>query len=244
MKQLQFEPMVQYQVHTTSDYFLFKSIDGNRNLNLLHLNRLKQSMSDNYLFTIMIVNENNEIIDGQHRFECCKDLNLPINYIKIPGYGLNEVHILNQNSKTWNCNDYCEGYINLGYKDYAVFKEFIDKYKIGHFEAMSLLSGSHIKTTAEFFNSGNFKVKSLKHAEDTMEKILMIEPYYVGIRRRSFLWAMMGLLKNENFYFTEFLQKLKIQPTALQDCNNITNYKILIEEIYNYRRKEKVNLRF
>ena len=40
------EPMVKYSnhVHTTTDYYLFKSIDGNRNKNLLHINRLKKSM--------------------------------------------------------------------------------------------------------------------------------------------------------------------------------------------------------
>ena len=72
----------------------------------------------------------------------------------------------------------------------------------------------------------------------------MIEPYYNSVRRRSFIYTMMSLFKNENFEFTELLQKLKIQPTALQDCTNVTNYKVLIEEIYNYRRREKVNLRY
>ena len=52
------------------------------------------------------------------------------------------------------------------------------------------------------------------------------------------------ITRNQNFEFTEFLQKLKTQPTALQDCTNVTNYKVLIEEIYNYRRREKINLRY
>ena len=35
-------------------------------------------MNDNYLFTVIIVNEKNyEIIDGQHRFEVIKELKLP-----------------------------------------------------------------------------------------------------------------------------------------------------------------------
>ena len=42
----------------------------------------------------------------------------------------------------------------------------------------------------------------------------------------------------------EFLAKLKQQPTTLQDCTNTSQYKVLIEEIYNYRRREKVNLRY
>lgn len=246
MNNLKREPMVKHsnQVHTTTDYFLFKPIEGNRNKNLLHINRLKKSMSDNYLFTVIIVNEKYEIIDGQHRFDVIKDLKLPLHYIICKGYGLNEVHILNQNSKTWNSDDYLTGYCNLGYDDYLKYAAFKEKYNLGHNETMSLLTGITNKMDIEVFYRGDFKIKSLKNAEDIIEKIMMIEPYYSGFKRRSFIYTMMSLFKNENFEFTEFLQKLKIQPTALQDCTNITNYKVLIEEIYNYRRHTKVNLRY
>ena len=246
MSMFKTEPMVKYsnQVHTTTDYFLFKPIEGNRNKNLLHINRLKKSMSDNYLFTIIIVNEKYEIIDGQHRFDVIQDLKLPLHYIVCKGYGLNEVHILNQNSKTWNSDDYLAGYCSLGYDDYLKYAIFKQQYNLGHNETMSLLSGKDTKTDIEIFYRGDFKIKSLKNAEDIMEKIIMIEPYYNGIRRRAFIYTMISLFKNKNFEFTEFLQKLKIQPTALQDCTNVTNYKVLIEEIYNYRRREKVNLRY
>lgn len=240
------EPMAKYsnQVHTTTDYFLFKPIDGNRNKNLLHINRLKKSMAENYLFTVIIVNENYEIIDGQHRFDVIQELGLELNYIICNGYGLNEVHILNANSKTWNSDDYLSGYCKLGYKDYLIFAEFKNKYQIGHNECIALLSNFANSDQTKFFFEGKFKIKNLKRAEESIEKILMISPYYTGVRRRAFIGAMLQLFNNSNFEFTEFLQKLKTQPTALQDCTSVTNYKILIEEIYNYRRREKVNLRF
>jgi hypothetical protein len=190
------------------------------------------------------VNEKYEIIDGQHRFDVIQELKLPLHYIICKGYGLNEVHILNQNSKTWNADDYLTGYCNLGYDDYLKYASFKEKYNLGHNETMSLLSGIPNKIDIDVFYRGDFKVKSLKIAEDIIEKIMMIEPYYNSVRRRSFIYTMMSLFKNENFEFTELLQKLKIQPTALQDCTNVTNYKVLIEEIYNYRRREKVNLRY
>lgn len=240
------EPMVKHsnQVHTTTDYFLFKPIDGNRNKNLLHINRLKKSMGEKYLFTVIIVNEKYEIIDGQHRFEVIQELKLPLHYIVCTGYGLNEVHILNANLKTWNADDYLTGYCNLGYDDYLKYASFKEKYELGHNETMSLLSGIPNKTDIDIFYRGEFKVKSLKNAEHFIEKIMMIKPYYDGAKRRSFIYTMMSLFKNKNFEFTEFMQKLKLQPTVLQDCSTVTAYKILIEEIYNYRRREKVNLRF
>jgi hypothetical protein len=239
-------PMVKNsnQVHTTNDYFIFKPIDGNRNKNLLHINRLKKSMAKNYLYTIITVNEKHEIIDGQHRFDVIQELNLPLHYVVCNGYGLNEVHILNQNSKTWNADDYLEGYCNLGYNDYIQYKEFKDEYKIGHFECMSILSDNITKKHVENFYKGEFKITNYAKGCDTINKIFMLANYYEGYKRRSFIFAMLQLFKNKNFEFTEFLQKIKTQPTALVDCTGISSYVTLIEEIYNYRRREKVNLRY
>lgn len=233
------------KVHTTTDYHLFKSIDGNRTKNQLHLTRLKKSMSEHYLFTVIVVNERYEIIDGQHRFECIRELQLPLNYIVCKGYGLDEVHILNQNAKVWNADDYLEGYCKLGLEDYKIYREFKNKYKVGHSECMGLLTGaSGLGSRYKPFHNGQFKVTNLSGAVDVMEKVLLIEPYYKGVRRRTFIFAIDSLLKNENFEFSEFIQKLKLQPSALHDCININQYKLLIESIYNYHRKDKVNLRF
>lgn len=229
-------------VFTTTDYFLFKPIDGNRNKNLTHINKLKQSIKQNYLYTVIIVNERYEIIDGQHRFDVIKELNLPLNYIVCKGYGLNEVHILNHNSRTWNSDDYLDGYCKLGYKDYLIYREFKNKYNLGHNEVILLLGNSN--ETFDSFKSGQFKVNSVPEAEVIVKKILGIEPYYEGVRRRNFMLAIIGLLKNSNFEYDEFIKKLKIQPTILQDCTSVSTYKAHIEDIYNYRRKEKVNLRF
>jgi hypothetical protein len=242
------EPMVKAsnQVHTTTDYFLFKPIDGNRNKNFLHLSRLKKSIAENYLFTVIIVNENYEIIDGQHRFECIRELNLPLNYIVCSGYGLNEVHVLNQNSKTWNADDYLTGYCNLGYEDYLKYKRFKDKYQFGHNECMGMLSNQLAGNGALFlkFKDGNFKVTHLKQAEHKAEKIWMLKNLYEGFKRRSFVYALIYLFDKPQFEFTEFLQKIKNQPTSLINCNDTKQYVSLIEEIYNYRRKDKVNLRY
>jgi hypothetical protein len=232
------------ELRTTTDYFLFKPIEGNRNKKQLHIKRLTKSMKENYLFTVIIVNENYEIIDGQHRFEVIKELKLPLHYIIVEGYNLKEVHVLNQNLEKWNADDYLAGYCDLGYEDYITYARFKEKYKLGHNETMFLLAGTNGKAQVDVFNDGNFKVKSLEKAEDYIKKIFLIKPYYDGFRRRSFIYTIIGLLKNPVFDFDEFLKKLSLQPTALKKCADIKSYKELIEEIYNYRRRDKINLRY
>jgi hypothetical protein len=249
MEKFRNEPMVkkENQVHTTTDYSLFKSIDGNRNKNLLHINRLKKSMSENYLFTIITVNEKYEIIDGQHRFEIIKELNLPLNYVICEGYGLNEVHVLNANAKTWNSDDYLEAYCKLGYNDYILYRTFKQRYGFGTRENISILSGGNIYVKTdhmkEFFK-GNFKVSNYSESCNIAENIEILSNYYDGYKRRAFVFAMISLFKNKNFNFNEFVQKLKLQQNALIDCVSSNQYISLIEEIYNFRRREKINLRY
>jgi len=242
-------PMNDIQVHTTKDYSLFNTLNGNRDVNQLHLSRLKESMKKNHLTTIIMVNEKFEIIDGQHRFLISQELKLPINYIISKNYGLNEVQILNANMKNWTIVDYVNGYCDLGFKDYEIYREFINEYSFTNQVALVLLSGEFICGNSEVsisskFKEGKFKINDLNNSKKMADKIMMIEPYYKGFLRRSFIYALIGMFKNENFEFTEFLAKLKQQPTTLQDCTNVSQYKSLIEEIYNYRRREKINLRF
>lgn len=250
MYNLQLEPMVKYsnQVHTTTDYFLFKPIDGNRNKNLMHINRLKKSMSEHYLFTVIIVNDKYEIIDGQHRFDVIQELNLPLHYVICKGYGLNEVHILNANSKTWNSDDYLEGYCNMGYKNYLSYRTFKQKYGFGHNECITMLTGGNVSAClgdrTKVFYEGKLVLTNEKEAYRIADMIELTSQFYSGYKRRSYVYALIGLLKNKNFEFTEFIQKLKSQPTALCDCTSTEGYVALIEEIYNYRRREKVNLRY
>ena len=176
MNNLKKEPMVKHsnQVHTTTDYFLFKSIEGNRNKNLLHINRLKKSMSENYLLTIIIVNEKYEIIDGQHRFDVIKELNLPLNYVVCKGYGLTEVHALNQNSKTWNADDYLDGYCRLKYPHYLKYSEFKERYGFGHVECMTILGGYSSNPgidRTKIFYKGEFEIKDYDNACEIADKI-------------------------------------------------------------------------
>ena len=246
MTQITIEPMAMSQVQSTTDYFRFKTLEGNRNTNQLHLKRLKQSMADNYLFTIITVNEELEIIDGQHRFNCIKELGLPVNYVICSGYGLKEVQILNQNSKTWNADDYLTGYCNLGKREYHKYKEFKDHYGFGHNESMSMLSG-HICGSGSVigqFKNGRFKATHLRDARVKADKILLFKDLYKGYKRRAFVYALLELMEKEQFEFTEFLQKVKLQPSALTDCQDRAQYISLIEEIYNYKRRMKVNLRY
>lgn len=230
-------------VYSTTDYTAFNYLEGNRNLNKLNLERLKKSISEELLQIPIIVNEKFEIVDGQHRFEACKQLEKPIYFIEVKGYNLQHVHSLNAINKKWNFEDYLDGYANMGNQDYIITRKFRKKYGFGSAETLSMLSGERVLTRGadlQEFYDGKFKVTSYADAIKKAERITMCKQYYDGFKRRSFVLAMLRLLKDKRFDFDTFLRKLKFQSTKLVDCTNITQYLIVIEDIYNYKNRKKV----
>lgn len=235
------------KVQTTTNYTRFKPLRGNRSINAAHKARLMQSMRENYRFTVIIVNEKDEVIDGQHRLACAQELGLPVNFVRCNGYGLDDVQSLNINSKNWTLADYMAGYCQMGKTNYMVLRDFKAKYKFGYHECIYLLTGVTSSMTGhniDKFKSGEFVVNDLKLAEDFADKIVALVEYYDGARRRSFIFAMARLLKNPQFSYERFVSKLSIQRSKLYHCSFIEQYIELIEKIYNHYTSDKVNLRF
>lgn len=254
-----FEPMARYsQVHATKDYDLFKILKGNRKVNQLHVKRLASSFKSHYLFSPILVNEKWQIIDGQHRYLAAKELGLPIYYIVISGYGLNEAHILNVNTSNWKKEDFLTSYCDLGLVPYLQMRQFmLDFPELGFQAAEYLLtdnvSGANSRRDIPFtggrhraksFQEGEFTIPDLAKSYDNAEKVMMFKPYYDGFNRGIFVCSLLTIFRNENYNHAEMISKLAQQPTALTHCTSTIQYKMLIEEIYNFRRREKVNLRY
>jgi len=233
------------QVQQTKDYDLFKNIDGNRNVNDLHVRRLTKSMEEKHLISPIIVNEKYEIIDGQHRFKSQQELNLPVYYMVIPGYGLEDVQRLNHNSKNWTYNDFLDGYCNLGKQNYIKFKDFYVQYDfsiaISFSIAINKVNGGN---DWEPFKSGHFVFDDYMGAIERADKLTALKTYTDLYKDQYFVYAMMKMFNNPNFEFTTFMQKLSFQNGALVKCRDVRTYITLIEEIYNYKSRNKVNLRF
>jgi len=231
------------QVKETKNYSMFTNIGGNRPLNELHLNRLKKSMQEELLISPIIVNEKHEVIDGQHRLRISSELKLPLRYIVAEGYGLNEVHRLNQNSKNWTMTEFIDGYADMGIKEYIYLKDFLDRTDLNISSALALLSSDTGKNINDIKN-GTWKAVHQERAETIADWVNIIKQYHNGATRQVFVRALIKLYNNENFEFSHLIGKIALQPTSLVPCVNTEQYLTLLEDIYNYRNRNKVSLRF
>ena len=54
----------------------------------------------------------------------------------------------------------------------------------------------------------------------------------------------MRLIKNENYNHSQMIHKLSLNPSVLVDCANTSQYVLLLEDVYNYKSRNKTNLRY
>lgn len=130
VKVKEIEANVYSNIYASTDYDMVKNINTNRNLNVANYNKLLRSMQEEQLVMPICLNENMEIIDGQHRFFAAKELGLPFYYYIQEGYREAQMKRANLVGSTWNKNDFLNMYINEGDETYRRVKELMDKYKI------------------------------------------------------------------------------------------------------------------
>jgi hypothetical protein len=244
------------KVYKTNDLSIFTQIGGNRVPNPQHIKRLKSSILENgMLCNPILVNEKMQVIDGQHRLIASQEAESFIYYIVLKDYSLNEVHTLNLNQKNWTKKDFMDGYANMGIESYKKLKFFVEKNEDFVFQdCISLCSNVngtlYVKdvrwsgSNQQVFVDGTWKGKDFDLAQEWAEKIRLLKPYYTGYNRSVFVRVMINLFKNELFDYSEFMHKVRLQPKALVDCANVEQQRLLIEEIYNYRSRNKINLRY
>ncbi len=98
------------QIEKTKEYSKFKHLKGNRPIQKYHLKKLKQSIEKDNCLNLhpIIVNKNFEIIDGQHRLEVAKQLDLDIFFIQ--SESVKDEHFIegNVNQKSLEVENYID----------------------------------------------------------------------------------------------------------------------------------------
>lgn len=248
-----------YSVLRTGNYDLFKLMPDNRILNDLHVKRLVQSFNEEYLVCPIIVNEKYEVIDGQHRLMACKETRKPIYYIVIPGYSIKEVQIFNANQKNWTKTDFLNMYCAQGKKPYLEFRQFMERFSDFQIQsAERILTGfiggggrqAHIgnrqRVSMKDFERGKLLIPNLDQSYVIARKMMDFKPFYSNFARGTFVSAVVPLFKSKVYDHKEMIHKLSTCPIKLMDCDKVESYRMLLEDIYNYKRQKenKVSFRY
>lgn len=250
------------QVRKTYDYSIFENNKANRTINRLHVEKLKKSFAEKYLITPIIVNESGVIIDGHHRYTAAVEMNLPVYYMVINGYNHQDMVRLNQNSKKWDTMAYVDSYAGMGYPEYVKLKKFMkDNSDFGIRSIMTIISVSangsrgsskwanidgvskNVFTSSEFDN-GYFVFETEKESRVFCNQLRRLKPYYKKYNTQRFVRAVQIAGESKNWDFERFLSKLKNTAIDIVDKTNIPEMLDQIEDIFNYRSRTKVSLKY
>ena len=107
-----------FNIYETKNYNLFKLLDSNREPNQRILNKLENSIKEIGIQIPIIVNTENEIVDGQHRFWTLQKLGYVVPYIISKAWKKDKHTIdINNTSSSWTALDYANYQMKKGNLD-------------------------------------------------------------------------------------------------------------------------------
>lgn len=224
-------------IKVTKNYDMFSNIKGNREVDKSNSNKIINSMKEKQLMIPIIVNEYFEVIDGQHRFEACKKLGLPVYYTICPGYGLEEVKIANVASKPWGLRQFLDLYASRGIDDYILFNNLLNEHSMTIailLKLFSTINNEKTSVTVDNFKKGKFKATNMMMATkflDDLEDFSNFDKY----RHPYFIGAFMKLYFRDDYIHERMIKKLNKRVSILTKQPTMNDYlNILCNDIYSF----------
>ena len=122
------------KIYESYDYGIFNYRETNRDLDHPRVKRIADNILEKgLLFAPIIVNENMEVVDGQHRLAALKYLEsinrpYPVLFSIQPGYTNAQMISFNKNLDKWKKRDYLKHYVVIGSRAYVEFNNFLDSF--------------------------------------------------------------------------------------------------------------------
>jgi len=213
-----------------TDYSKFKVTKLNRELDKSQILKVKNSISEfGYLeYNPVIVNPEMEIIDGQHRFEACKALKLPIIYAIEKGRTDKIMIGLNTTQKNWTIWDYIEHYAAKWVKWYMYFLDFKKKHNLKTTVATAILT-THRSNVGRTIKSW-FDFEKIAYADRIAEIINEFKFVLDFATSRSFVRAIIRLYVRG---WEKGIKKLLENPMIITKQVNVFDYCNVFENIVN-----------
>ena len=237
------------RVFKTNDYTKFKRLDGNRKVLEPRVKKIMGSIQKvGQIPSPIIVNDKNEVIDGQGRLEALKRLNLPVYYMVIPGIGIEECIAMNINQSNWTLMDYIETYAETGSIAYMYLLQLIKAFGKS-FQTKVILNvatgkvenqNGIIKTgafhcTAEDYNKATKTLRFLTQFNEPLQRIHGHTEYYY--------MALAFCFNDPEVNNDRLLEKIIQLQANLIPVTTIQQAFDQIEDVYNNRARNKVYIK-
>lgn len=230
------------KIRTTYNYSKFKFFESNRDLKPRNVSRLMESMKQIGVCKDkpIMVDKNFNVLDGQHRLEACKRLELPVYYI-FSNYKESDIPTMNASQENWKTEDYIKYHAIKGVSSYKLLLEIQNKCHAtlsGIMAALDCIDNKAIKDGS--FTLFGDSDELAKIVEDRLDLCYKIR----GKRSisRKICLAVNYLSRLETFDYKLLKKRIEERPHLVHRCDTVNEYIKIFTNVYNFRKhKNKIN---
>jgi hypothetical protein len=234
-----------FNIYETKNYNLFKLLDSNREPNQRILNKLEKSIKEIGIQIPIIVNTENQIVDGQHRFWTLQKLGYVVPYIISKAWKKDSHTIdINNTSSNWTSLDYANFQMRKGNLDvkkalqqsYIWQKETNNKFKI--------INGLELIVSGKSYSGIKIKLKNGLYISDlkTANKIFQLLKVMNEYPRKTSAFAAKFVRATKMFFYDH--KKINIlairkmcRENYILSYNNELDTLEYLTDIYNKANK-------
>lgn len=232
------------KIYETKDYDMFRQMLGNRDpkSETKIVNSIKKV---GYVLNPIIVNEKNEIIDGQNRLEALRSLNMPVYFVIQEGLDVNACRSLNIGQSNWSTDDYVYSYADEGNQSYrrlaSLMLEFQKQFGLQGIVAMAL---PYQLNEGGGYDNGRIKNGDFKMTQEEYEYAVMrlnsaVDLGYVEFCKRKKLnarvyWACVSYIyQNQEVNAKDVIESLQQFETIIPSCTKVSEQLKFFDDAIN-----------
>ena len=238
------------RIYFTKEYGRFKFLKGNRDINERKVQKIIESIQqgvDILRYAPVIVNENMEIIDGQHRFAVSQQLKANVYYVIHKAADLSIVPAINSKSSKWKTVDFLNSYLDLKKEQYEILYDFITN-KFDRLNLPTAIKILYNGTTnvggeaMEAFQDGTYQVRYLDEATRICTFLKDFVPHTENPFSTRFIDVAIKLMSSEKYNHSMMLEKLNQSGRRIERIESSKSIIEDMESIINHRLKERITI--
>lgn len=233
----------------TDKYDMFNKQTGNRDLK--RVKELKDTIlldGNSYpFFSPIIVNDDLEVIDGQHRLEICKELNCEVEYIVRKGLKIYDTVNMNRVANAWKNSDIIASYIARGLGLFPDVNILCKKYNLDPVTILGIVDRKYTKRDTLIKCKAVLPISR----DDLYAKVDKYAPLLKDILSHrvnaksskcstEMLESIMRMIDSVGYDHSVFLAQLDKYPHLFRSANLIKYNIEMLETLYNYKRHGKL----
>lgn len=222
----------------------------NRKIIRKHVEDIKESIQKHGFLSCkpIIINDEGEVIDGQHRYIACCELGIEPPVLNLGDLSASLMVDLNKCQKSWSILDFVNFHAEQGNEPFIVLRSFINTSKLAVTPSILILTEGKEFLGFDTIKDGSFNLSlSAEEYSDRVKIALEINNIakMMDLHKgnKAITQAYLMLLKADNFDREYFQFKIRRHKDFLSLCGSAQSYLRMFINVYNYNKKSgKISL--